>query len=132
MKIQNKNFTTKLMSFVLVSAVFFVFYLVGQSETRQIKRNITISDARVHQTKMGHKGGVNLFYSYYAEGKVYYGKERYPFSSDSRNLFYNRSFPIAYSSKKPELNKILLLPSDFQKFNMSFPDSLQWLLKLRQ
>ncbi len=43
---------------------------------------------------------------------------------------YESSFPVIYNVKNPEQSAILIFPSDFEKFNLSYPDSLNWVKKI--
>lgn len=40
--------------------------------------------------------------------------------------FQGKSFPIIYYPQNPEYNHVLISPVDFKKYNMKFPDSLNW------
>lgn len=42
------------------------------------------------------------------------------------NTCLHRSFPVVYDSLHPEISKILITPTDFKKYNIPFPDSLNW------
>ncbi len=45
-----------------------------------------------------------------------------------RSLF-EHSFPVIYNTKKPGQSEVLVFPSDFEEFNLPFPDSLRWVLE---
>lgn len=43
---------------------------------------------------------------------------------------FNRKFPVIYNTHDPRKNDLLIFPSDFEKYNVVFPDSLNWIRKL--
>ena len=47
-----------------------------------------------------------------------------------RKFFIGRRFPVAYYRKNPNNNQLLILESDFQKFHLPYPDSLNWVKDL--
>jgi hypothetical protein len=44
-----------------------------------------------------------------------------------RTYIIGKSFPVIYSAKEPEYNSMLILPDDFKRYNVAFPDSLNWI-----
>lgn len=77
----------------------------------------------------GNKGtSISIKYEYYIDGKTYtsatgYGGIAY---ADGSN-FINRNVPLIYSRKISSV-RLLLLPNDFKKYDVPFPDSMQWVL----
>ena len=64
----------------------------------------------------------------------YYGGHNYKSShgkggGEGHSLFMNSCFPIAINKENPEENAVLIFPSDFERYNLNFPDSLNWVLK---
>jgi len=45
------------------------------------------------------------------------------------NHLIKRNFPVIYNSKDPSKNDLLIFPSDFEKYDLIFPDSLIWVEK---
>ena len=44
--------------------------------------------------------------------------------------FVGRSFPVIYNINDPSMSEILVFPSDFAKFKLKYPDSLEWVNKV--
>jgi hypothetical protein len=61
--------------------------------------------------------------------ELFYKGERKVIGSDSnvekKRLFIGKYFPIAYSPEI-DMGQILISPKDFKKYNIAFPDSLNW------
>ncbi len=43
-----------------------------------------------------------------------------------------RSFPLIYDTTSPNINHLLIFPTDFETWNLPFPDSLKWVLKFNK
>lgn len=43
-----------------------------------------------------------------------------------KDNFSNKSFPLVYDSSKFESNELLITPDRFKKYDIVFPDSLNW------
>ncbi len=43
--------------------------------------------------------------------------------------FKNKSFPVLYDPEEPKTNRILLIKSDFEQFNIAIPDTLKNLIE---
>ena len=65
-------------------------------------------------------------YKFEVEGVVLTGKIGDGRLDKIRRMLFERSFPVIYNSKDPEINAILIFPSDFAWLNIPFPDSLNW------
>lgn len=48
------------------------------------------------------------------------------FTEDKWRLVEGRDFPVIFSSEDPSKHRILMFWSDFSKYSLPFPDSLQW------
>jgi hypothetical protein len=46
------------------------------------------------------------------------------------NYLFNRTFPVIYNMKDPTKNEILVFPSDFLNYKLTYPDSLNWVRKI--
>jgi hypothetical protein len=42
--------------------------------------------------------------------------------------YWGRPFPVMYYPSNPENNELLVLPENFEKYNMAYPDSLEWII----
>jgi hypothetical protein len=51
-------------------------------------------------------------------------------NSGLRNTFQNKYFPIVFSGNHPGYNDMLILPEDYERYNLRYPDSLIWIKEL--
>lgn len=65
-------------------------------------------------------------YKFDVKNESYYGEFQLLAGSDA---FLKRKFLVAYDSTNPQNNYMLVLPKDFQSFNLPFPDSLRWVIQ---
>ena len=49
------------------------------------------------------------------------------FKSNASNYLMERSLPVAYEKGNPENSRLLIVPKDFEYFEILFPDSLKWI-----
>jgi hypothetical protein len=74
-----------------------------------------------------------MLFSFYINGKKIQGTSSYNSEvlglSDAKSFFLGKAFPVVYDPDHPNNNFILISPESFKKFNVSFPDSLQWVKK---
>ncbi|MNL81951.1 hypothetical protein D3C87_2092070 [compost metagenome] len=47
------------------------------------------------------------------------------------NEFENKNFPVIYTPDNADLNRMLILESDFNEFDLQYPDSLKWVRPLK-
>lgn len=70
---------------------------------------------------------LNLQYEFYYNGtKVVRSNAFNKFMGN--NQFVHRFFSVMYDPDT-KLSQLLIQPSDFKRFHLDFPDSLQWVLK---
>ena len=75
-------------------------------------------------------GGFNVDFYLSLDGKRYKGSNLYGFDQINapmiNRFFIGKQFPVAYYKNNPHNNQVLILETDFQKFNLPYPDSLNW------
>lgn len=69
--------------------------------------------------------GVWIDYEYAIEGKTYKHQKKYYFPKNDELYFNGMSFPLIYCVDDPDLNRILIIDSDFEEFHIQQPDSLK-------
>jgi hypothetical protein len=79
----------------------------------------------------GIGGGIN--YTFKIGDKEYKNTGLYPnvYASKGDNLV-GKSFPVVYDKDDENNNMMLITPKNFERFNIPFPDSLEWVLKYLQ
>ena len=70
---------------------------------------------------------MDLKYEFYYKGEKINGANAFePFRGNPD--FENKNFPVMYYPGLGGHTQLLIKPSDFKKFGLSFPDSLKWVL----
>lgn len=122
----------KYFSLFILVAVLFADYLDGLSGRNRIANNLAISTGYVYSTSIQHRGWVNLKYQFQVNEQSIAETKVMGVPSIHNKVFLDRSFPVVYSKKNSRLNELLVLPKDFKKYNISYPDSLVWVMKYLQ
>jgi hypothetical protein len=117
---------------IIIIAILVIGYFRGKDYTGKIKTNMQMANAQVIKSSMAHRGGVVIDYIFYYDNIEYQNQETVGIYSGLREVFVNKSFPVVFSGTQPKFSQILLLPSDFEKYNLTYPDSLNWLKDLIQ
>ncbi len=86
---------------------------------------------KCHKITIGIVTGFNdskpfhgIMYEYYIDQKRYVNSANY-----NCELPKSTKVPVIYSCSDEDNSGLLLLPEDFHKYNMEYPDSLKWLEK---
>ena len=95
-----------------------------------IKEDMQMVIGKIEVVSMSYRGGVLIYYSFIDKNHIYKNQKTLSLYSGTRGFFLNKSFPVVFSSKSPEINQMLILPKDFERYNMQYPDSLLWVKKL--
>jgi hypothetical protein len=117
--VKSKHFFIGLAAFLILVgfALFKQYYL---------KKHYILLNAKTTSWVVTSKVGLELEYEFHYKGnKIVYNN---PFAKFMGNKnFENKLFPVVYD---PVLNtaQLLVQPENFKKFNLQFPDSLDWVL----
>lgn len=117
---------------IILIAIFSIGYFRGKDYTGKIKSDMQMASAQVIKSSMAHRGGIVIDYIFYYDNIEYQNQETLGIYSGLRDVFVNKSFPVVFSGTQPKYSQILLLPVDFEKYNLKYPDSLNWLKGLVQ
>jgi hypothetical protein len=96
-----------------------------------LKKNGVITSGRVTKVYPRVKGGIHINYEFYYKGKKIKGSGLYFIRNKYMNEFENRTFPVIYTPDNPTLKQMLIMKSDFNDFDLQYPDSLKWVLPLQ-
>ena len=109
----------------IVAIGLFISFLILKAN--KIKKHGVLLN--VHTTKWvtGAKLGMSLKYEFYYKGKHLTDSDVFDEFNGNQN-FANRDFPVMYYEGLGGDSELLVEPEDFAKFNLSFPDSLDWVL----
>jgi hypothetical protein len=112
-----------LVSVALVSFLLWAIIFRMRSQ-HELLENGVIVNARIIGIVSGGKGGnANFICEFKYDGKVYKKISATTFKGDKYALI-RRSFPAMFAPKS-EILEILITENDFDKFEISFPDSLK-------
>jgi hypothetical protein len=109
---------------------FIVFVTVQSirqnSEDQYLKDNPNLTTAKIIDWDPGAKGGARLLnYEFIIDNKTYNGSKSYYGLSQRNNYLLNKYFPVIYSSKDPNVNRLLIIENEFKEFGLIQPDSLK-------
>ncbi len=112
---------------LIIAGLFILIIFFRNRFQNDLKRNGIIVNAKIIKVNIAGKGSGGFQCSFDLNGKTF--EEPTPSTIRSnRYEFIGKRFPAIYSSKYETL-EILIAPKDFEKFNIPFPDSLNWVLK---
>jgi hypothetical protein len=125
-----KSNTAGLIYFLIIVAGGWLYGdIKSQNFVKAILEKPEITIGFINNTHF-EKNGFVVEYSFNAGEKDLSSYVSHPRFISIRSLLYNgRSFPVIFSSTNPEKNEMLILPEDFNHFNVPFPDSLSWELE---
>jgi hypothetical protein len=111
--------------FILVFA-YFISYLNNTRNVQVITKSPSFSIARI--TSFRYEKGKALLaeYNFDVNGKSFTSAKGDGRFEKIGNFILHRSFPVIYNSIDPNKSAVLIFKSDFEKFNIAFPDSLMW------
>lgn len=95
-----------------------------------ITNNSKILKARVIDTEYsGNRNNSLKIIIKYEYLNTEYKTEEVKYQLETYTPIINKEFPIIVDSLNAKNSYILISPSDFSKFQLSFPDSLNWIKK---
>ncbi len=114
------------MMFLIGCAALLLFVLFVIISQNRLSKNGILLQAHTLNWDISAKMGMTLRYEFYYNGNKIIGNNSF---QKIRGLedFENKNFPVIYNSKLGS-SQLLIEPSEFKRFNLSFPDSLNWVL----
>ena len=120
---------SKKMGVVLIMLIFVTIILISNwqsnKKTKIIKANMGIVIGEITNSSSAHRGGVVINYAFHYNG-LFQNDKTMGIYSGTRDYFLMKTFPVVFSKSQPEINEILILPDDFEKYGLQYPDSLIW------
>jgi len=124
------------------SAILFVFVFIITMKTYQFFRDTSqrdrllkfgyLGNCRITEiNSSGSKYKNTVCYIYFVNNKSYNDSKQYVISGALESRLLDVTIPILYDKTNPKINHLLLFKSDFQSYNMNYPDSLKWIEELR-
>lgn len=116
-------------SIKIIAIIIFLLFLlyIGIKPIIQVNeiseyRSFTIGE--ITSIESGHRASPSIFYYSYNFNEREFNDSRAGYSLNQ--TFKNKNFPIILSEVNPRKNRMLIYPRDFERFDIPFPDSLNW------
>lgn len=109
----------------------FIFFLIRSWYKKEdLLKHKHQSIAKIIGYKISYRGGLNLIYVFKVDGRQYKSFDGEPDIGGRNGVFFlNKYFPVIYNYNNPGNNKLLLNPIEFKRYDIPFPDSLNWVLE---
>ena len=106
--------------------VYLISHLNNKRNVQMISKSPSFSIATINSFR--YEKGKALLAEYYfnVNGKTFKNAKGDGRFEKIGKFILNRSFPVIYNSNDPDKSAMLIFRSDFEKFNLAFPDSLVW------
>jgi hypothetical protein len=128
MKIKGKHISIG----IFVVLMFCAFFFPRFKSFRINKEAVIINGVEIIRIGKVNRtyGNYNYHFSFEVNGEVIstYSRNGLPENITATEL-YGRKFPVIYQKSNPSNANILITKRDFERFDIPFPDSLQWLYK---
>jgi hypothetical protein len=134
-EIRNVKFTWKMFlisfSFLIVLSPFFLYQLYRNKERRAIRKNQALTTARITALTYQRNKAKSWYRTLatYQVGNARFtctGSASYTLSHPQRSTLIGAQLPVIYEKDNPANGELLVSERQFDRFNLSFPDSLAW------
>jgi hypothetical protein len=99
----------------------------------QIVKSHKIGIGKIYRYTYGGRGHAGRFFVDFRttiDGREYTGSSTYLMEDFNCNDdFIGKTFPVVYSPEYHSISSMLIIPSDFARYNYPYPDSLNWVKK---
>jgi hypothetical protein len=114
---------------VILTVILYLYF--HYRKINRIYFNGKVTSAYVYEINYGSLKGSKIVikYYYYVNGKKYYDGVDAGLNYYVRDSMLHSYFPLVYDSTKPKNNELMISEKPWQKLNLNFPDSLNWLKK---
>lgn len=116
---------------VFLGLLFSLAYYYVQKDIKRLYDNKVFTSGEISDYAIVAKStATNFVCSFYVDGVKYScaqveRKIKYAYA----DKFMGKPFPVIYEKGNPYNCEFLMVPEEFQKINMPFPDSLNWVRK---
>lgn len=128
---KNKN----LIGIGALVCVLIIIYFSGKNNgakyVKEIKKAPYITKGVITSIESMYKHGWRIRYNFFVKENIIKGETYSGKYSEIKNLLYGKTFPVIMSLRDPSYNDILIFPKDFDEYGLTFPDSLNWVLKYK-
>lgn len=107
----------------------FSFYKGKKNETL-LKLNHEFTFAKVKSVSRAVRpSGHIIGFKFRLNNQIYTGSKACSYWHNFDGLV-DKYLPLAYYPADPTINELLVLPEDYEKYNVAIPDSLNWIKQL--
>ena len=114
---------------ILIGWLCFITYRYFKTKN-DISSNAKVILGKIYKVHDASRGGINYDYKYSYKDKEFTGGSTIFISTYYKDSLLNKEFPVIIDSLEPSTSMILIQKLDFSKFDMEFPDSLNWIEKI--
>ena len=127
---KNKNTIQSVLAAILIMGGILVYYHFKANNFKQkILANKDLTEGRVIKCEYLNKHNYVVDYTFQTlNNETVYGYVNGGEYRSLRNVIIGKVFPIVYDSTYPKRNAILIFPNSFKRYEIKFPDSLNWVL----
>lgn len=123
----SEKWKERIFIFLLFSTIILYKSCNDYKNEQELKEHGKIIIGKASYHYFTKNSGTDLAYSYKLRGKQI--KKSYDWntiSTKNSDLFELKYFPVIYLEDDIEVSRMLIFPKDFKQYNISFPDSLNW------
>jgi hypothetical protein len=118
------------MKYIKIAIVALVFSIIAFAIVKncnrdsKLKSNHNISNGRIVDVLDRAKSGFGVEYTFLVNNKEYQGSTI--LIVRSRDGLIGKNVPVIYWPDNPNINRLLFFSYDWEKYNLQFPDSMNW------
>lgn len=120
---------SNLLVLITLIILFCFYYWKGQKHKKAIQEEMQFVNGKILECTIDHRGFESVKYGFFNGKRYFINEQNMTNKTWSRDSFLNKSFPVVFSQKNPEVNEVLIFPKDFEKYGLQYPDSLTWVKK---
>lgn len=128
-QVVNKPFSKRTNIIIVIVIVVALLILVLKYPPGMLTHDTAITVGRITETRYVPKWSYDrLNYEYIIDGKTFSDASSVDVKREYTRQFVGKYFPVVYSKIDTSISELIVEPEDFKRFNIPFPDSLNWVL----
>ena len=119
-----------IIAFLIICSILIFRYLTkinGTNYRDEILNNKRIVNGEIIDYVDIGDAGSYIRYKFKYNNIIYEGTQNPQYSHI--DYFINIEFPVIFNCRNPKSNSMLILPANFEFFDMNLPDSLAWVIE---
>lgn len=115
---------------VLLIISFSMMILCSRNKDQLLLNDMGFTTGRIVKVGSGYRGGADFTYEFTVNNHKYIKSSVDVSFTRGDGVKINFAyFPVIYQKNNPDNCQLLIKPSDFKAYNISYPDSLKWIEK---